>query len=186
VRRAALFHHQLAVSEVGLVAGGPVFEGLLGKEELHDVVHTSWQESAHISCLNGFFDALRRAQPGIKAATSHSHSKGTEMAKDTVTVLDSTFKTEVLESATPVLVDFWATWCAPCRAIAPALEELATQYKDKVKVAKVDVDENNGIAQQFGIRSIPTLLLFKGGKVVEQIVGAVPKSKLEESIKKAL
>jgi thioredoxin 1 len=108
------------------------------------------------------------------------------MAKDTVTVLDATFKEEVLDSATPVLVDFWATWCAPCRAIAPALEELATQYKGQVKVAKVDVDENNGIAQQFGIRSIPTLLLFKGGKVVEQIVGAVPKSKLEESIKKAL
>ncbi len=108
------------------------------------------------------------------------------MAKDTVTVLDATFKEEVLDSATPGLVDFWATWCAPCRAIAPALEELATQYKGQVKVAKVDVDENNGIAQQFGIRSIPTLLLFKGGKVVEQIVGAVPKSKLEESIKKAL
>jgi thioredoxin 1 len=108
------------------------------------------------------------------------------MSKDTVTVLDATFKTEVLESSQPVLVDFWATWCAPCRAIAPALEELATQYKGQVKVAKVDVDENNQIAQQFGIRSIPTLLLFKGGKVVEQIVGAVPKTKLEDSIKKAL
>lgn len=108
------------------------------------------------------------------------------MAKDTVTVLDSTFKTEVLDASTPVLVDFWATWCAPCRAIAPALEELATQYKGQVKIAKVDVDENNGIAQQFGIRSIPTLLLFKGGKVVEQIVGAVPKTKLEDSLKKVL
>jgi thioredoxin 1 len=108
------------------------------------------------------------------------------MSKDTVTVLDATFKAEVLESSQPVLVDFWATWCAPCRAIAPALEELATQYKGQVKVAKVDVDENNQIAQQFGIRSIPTLLLFKGGKVVEQIVGAVPKTKLEDSIKKAL
>jgi thioredoxin 1 len=108
------------------------------------------------------------------------------MSKDTVTVLDATFKAEVLESSQPVLVDFWATWCAPCRAIAPALEELATQYKGQVKVAKVDVDENNQIAQQFGIRSIPTLLLFKGGKVVEQIVGAVFKTKLEDSIKKAL
>ena len=108
------------------------------------------------------------------------------MAKDTVTVLDATFKSEVLESATPVLVDFWATWCAPCRAIAPALEELATQYKGQVKVAKVDVDENNQIAQEYGIRSIPTLLMFKGGKVVEQIVGGVPKTKLEASIKKAL
>lgn len=108
------------------------------------------------------------------------------MSNDTVTVLDSTFKSEVLDSQTPVLVDFWATWCAPCRAIAPSLEELATQYKGKLKVAKVDVDSNQQVAQQFGIRSIPTLLMFKGGKVVEQLVGAAPKSKLEDTIKKAL
>jgi thioredoxin 1 len=108
------------------------------------------------------------------------------MSKNTVTVGDSTFKSEVLDSNVPVLVDFWATWCAPCRAIAPTLEELATQYKGKVKIAKVDVDENQQVAQQYGIRSIPTLLLFKGGKVIDQLVGAVPKSKLEESLKKAL
>jgi thioredoxin 1 len=108
------------------------------------------------------------------------------MSNDTVVVQDSTFKTEVLDSATPVLVDFWATWCAPCRAIAPALEELATQYKGQIKVAKVDVDENNQVAQQFGIRSIPTLLMFKGGKVVEQIVGGVAKTKLEATIQKVL
>lgn len=108
------------------------------------------------------------------------------MSKDTVAVQDSTFKNEVLDSKTPVLVDFWATWCAPCRAIAPSLEELATQYKGQVKIAKVDVDENQQIAQQFGIRSIPTLLVFKGGKVVEQLVGAVPKAKLEDSLKKHL
>ena len=108
------------------------------------------------------------------------------MSKDTITVLDATFKSEVLDSATPVLVDFWATWCAPCRAIAPSLEELATQYKGQVKIVKLDVDENNLTAEQFGIRSIPTLLMFKGGKVVEQLVGAAPKAKLEESIKKAL
>ncbi|MFZ5444120.1 MAG: thioredoxin [Myxococcota bacterium] len=108
------------------------------------------------------------------------------MSKDTVTVTDATFKSEVLESPTPVLVDFWATWCAPCRAIAPALEELATQFKGQAKIAKVDVDENNGVAQQYGIRSIPTLLLFKQGKVVQQLVGALPKAKFEEAIKKAL
>jgi thioredoxin 1 len=108
------------------------------------------------------------------------------MSKDTVAVLDATFKSEVLDSQTPVLVDFWATWCAPCRAIAPALDELAAQYKGKVKIAKVDVDENQQIAQQYGIRSIPTLLMFKGGKVVEQLVGAAPKTKLEDSIKKVL
>jgi len=106
------------------------------------------------------------------------------MSKDTVAANDSTFKAEVLDSTTPVLVDFWATWCAPCRAIAPSLDELASQYKGKVKIAKVDVDESNQVAQQYGIRSIPTLLMFKGGKVVEQLVGAVPKSKLEETIKK--
>lgn len=108
------------------------------------------------------------------------------MNKDTVAVTDSSFQSEVLGSQIPVLVDFWAVWCAPCRAIAPALEELATQYKGQVKVAKVDVDANNEVAQKFGIRSIPTLLLFKGGKVVDQLVGAVPKAKLEESLKKAL
>jgi len=108
------------------------------------------------------------------------------MGKDTVTVSDSQFKAEVLDSSTPVLVDFWATWCAPCRAIAPAVDELATQYKGKVKVAKVDVDEAQEVAQQFGIRSIPTLLVFKGGKVVEQIVGAVPKSKLEAALQKVI
>ncbi len=108
------------------------------------------------------------------------------MSKDTVAVQDSTFKNEVIDSKTPVLVDFWATWCAPCRAIAPSLEELATQYKGQVKIAKVDVDENQQIAQQFGIRSIPTLLVFKGGKVVEQLVGAVPKTKLEDALKKHL
>ncbi|GMU59354.1 MAG: thioredoxin [Myxococcaceae bacterium] len=108
------------------------------------------------------------------------------MSKDTVAVVDASFKAEVLDSSVPVLVDFWATWCAPCRAIAPALEELATQYKGKVKIAKVDVDENQQVAQQYGIRSIPTLLLFKGGKVVDQLVGAVPKAKLEDSLKKAM
>ncbi len=110
----------------------------------------------------------------------------TSVSKDTVTVQDASFKNEVLDSSVPVLVDFWATWCAPCRAIAPALEELASQYKGQVKIAKLDVDESQQVAQQFGIRSIPTLLMFKGGKVVEQLVGAVPKARLEDTIKKAL
>jgi thioredoxin 1 len=108
------------------------------------------------------------------------------MGTNTVTVVDSSFKTEVLESKTPVLVDFWATWCAPCRAIAPSLEELASQYQGQVKIAKVDIDENQNVAQQFGISSIPNLLLFKDGKVVDQMVGAAPKAKLEALLKKAL
>ena len=99
---------------------------------------------------------------------------------------DADFAKQVLESEEPVLVDFWATWCAPCKAIAPTLDALATQYKGKVKVAKVNIDEQQQTAQAYGIRSIPTLLLFKGGKVIEQIVGAVPKARLEETFKKAL
>ncbi len=108
------------------------------------------------------------------------------MADNVINVGDGDFKKQVLESDEPVLVDFWATWCAPCRAIAPSVSALAEQYKGKVKVAKVDVDSNQNTAEQFGIRSIPTLLVFKKGKVVEQIVGAAPKAKIEDAMKKAL
>jgi len=102
------------------------------------------------------------------------------------TFRDDNFDAEVLKSDKPVLVDFWATWCAPCRAIAPSVEELAKTYDGKVKVGKLNIDEQQGVAQQYGIRSIPTLLVFKGGKVVGQIVGAVPKSRIEDALKKAL
>jgi thioredoxin 1 len=105
---------------------------------------------------------------------------------DVVVLQDATFDSEVLKSDIPVLVDFWAVWCGPCKAIAPTVEELAKQYRGKVKVAKMDVDEHQKVPQQYGIRSIPTLLLFKGGRVVDTIVGAVPRSKLEESLKKAI
>ncbi|MBJ6763306.1 thioredoxin [Myxococcaceae bacterium JPH2] len=105
---------------------------------------------------------------------------------DVINIGDGDFKTQVLESKEPVLVDFWATWCAPCRAIAPSVDALATQYKGQVKFAKVNIDENQDTPQNYGIRSIPTLLVFKGGQVVEQIVGAVPKSRIEDAIKKTL
>jgi len=105
---------------------------------------------------------------------------------DVKAIGDGDFAREVLQAQEPVLVDFWATWCAPCRAIAPAVEELAAQYKGKLKVAKMNIDDNQDTPQQYGIRSIPTLLVFKGGKVVEQIVGAVPKAKLEAAVLKAL
>jgi thioredoxin 1 len=97
---------------------------------------------------------------------------------------DDSFKKEVLESDKPVLVDFWATWCAPCRMIAPAIEEIAKEYEGKLKVAKLDVDNNPNVASMFGIRSIPTLLIFKGGKVVEQIIGAVPKGHITSKLEK--
>ena len=96
------------------------------------------------------------------------------------------FKHEVVNSNVPVLVDFWASWCAPCRMIAPIVEDLATEYDGKLKVAKLDVDANQDVAMGFGIMSIPTLLIFKNGRVADQIVGAVPKSVLVDKISRVL
>lgn len=101
-------------------------------------------------------------------------------------VTDSNFQNEVLKSDKPVLLDFWAEWCGPCKMISPIVEELAKEYDGKLKVGKVDVDSNQQTSMQYGIRSIPTLLIFKGGKVVDQLVGAVPKKVLSEKITKHL
>lgn len=107
-------------------------------------------------------------------------------SKNVLTLEDASFERDVLKSDVPVLVDFWAPWCAPCRAIAPAVEELADTYAGKVKVGKLNVDDHPNIPQRYGIRGIPTLLLFKGGAAVDQIVGGVPKSKIEDMLKNAL
>ncbi len=99
-----------------------------------------------------------------------------------VAVTDSTFESEVIDATTPVLVDFWAEWCHPCKMIAPVLEQIASEQDGKLKIAKLNVDENPSLMQRFGIRGIPTLILFKGGQAVETIVGFMPKMQLLKRI----
>lgn len=103
-----------------------------------------------------------------------------------VEVTDENFEAEIMNSDLPALVDFWAEWCGPCRMVSPVVEELANDYKGKVKVAKMDVDKNRETPTRFGIRNIPTLIFFKGGEVTQTIIGVQPKSQIEEEIKKLL
>jgi len=118
------------------------------------------------------------------ANISEKVTSGNVVKNGIVEVNDANFDQDVLKSETPVLVDFWATWCGPCRAIAPIVEELAKDYQGKVKVAKMDVDRNSATPMRYGVRGIPTLLVFKGGQVKEQIVGYVPKENIQKALDK--
>jgi len=108
------------------------------------------------------------------------------MSEGILTLTDKEFDAQVLKAATPTLVDFWAEWCAPCKALTPVVEEIAKSYQGKLQVGKMNIDEHPDVPSQYAVRAIPTLLLFKGGQVVDQIVGLVPKAKLDAMIAKHL
>ncbi len=108
------------------------------------------------------------------------------MSEDILNVTDAIFEEEVLKSELPVLVDFWAVWCGPCRMVSPTVESMAQEYAEKLKVVKLNVDENQAVPSKYGIMSIPTLLLFKSGELKETIVGALPKGKIVEVVSKHL
>ena len=117
----------------------------------------------------------------MMASPPAAQNEGDEMAEPIV-LTDDNFESEVLQSDVPVLVDFWAAWCGPCRMVAPIVEELVGEYQGRAKIGKLDVDSAQKTAQQYGIRSIPTLLIFQGGKVAGQVIGAVPKSQITEKL----
>ncbi len=104
------------------------------------------------------------------------------MSEKIANLTTDTFKPAITASATPVLVDFWAPWCGPCKAIAPILEELAVEYDGKLKIVKVNIDENDAVAVEYGVRAIPTMILFKAGQVAETLVGMMPKSALKAKV----
>jgi thioredoxin 1 len=145
------------------------------------------QRRTTTSVLQGLAGREVGSYVSFNAFAVKNTEKGAIMASDNVfNVNDAEFQTKVLDSDTPVLVDFWATWCAPCKAIAPVLDQLADEYGGKFKVAKVDIDQNRAIAMKYNVRSIPTLVMIKGGEAIGSITGAVPKLRLAELVDRAL
>jgi thioredoxin 1 len=126
----------------------------------------------------------RRRYHGTRFARRETYSQEIKMSDAILTGTDAAFEAEVLKSDLPVLVDFWAPWCGPCLMVAPALEEIAESHKGKLKIVKLNVDENAATPQTYGIMAIPTLILFKGGELKEKIVGVLPKDKLIELVTK--
>ena len=127
----------------------------------------------------------RAAIPNLRAALMEKDIMN-ESATQPVSVTDKDFADEVLQSDRPVLVDFWAEWCGPCRVLGPVIESLSQEYEGRVKVAKVDVDSSQQVAMQYGIRSIPTVMLFDKGQIVDTIIGVRPKSDYENSLKRVI
>ena len=158
----------------------------------------SWKTGAHGYCVGVKID-FRSARAILLLATftlsilavvgckdSSGHADGGKPGAGPVILTDANFQAEVLSSSQPVLVDFWAPWCGPCKVIAPVITEIATEYQGRVKVAKLDVDTAPALAQKYGVQAIPTLLFFKDGKVVDQSLGVVSKRELQGKLEKLL
>jgi thioredoxin 1 len=122
----------------------------------------------------------------IHAPKDLKDTERSDIMADVLQVTDQTFEEEILKASTPAMVDFWAEWCGPCKMVAPTVEELAKEYKGKIKVAQMNVDQNRATPQRFGIRNIPTLILFKNGEVANTIIGAHPKAHIDGELKKLL
>lgn len=135
--------------------------------------------------MMGDAERANHGKPALAALEACDYQWGMA-SEDVLELTDSNFEAEILKSDVPALVDFWAVWCGPCKQIGPSVDALATEYKGKIKVGKLNIDDHMKVPQQYGVRSIPTLLVFKGGQVVSQIVGAVPQSKIEAELKKHL